>query len=69
MDYGTNIAAGVTPGKGGQKFENSVPIYNTCLFIDKAQSADNRVSEDIVKKLTFKSYLARCIYRYNQSID
>ena len=29
MDYGTNIAAGVTPGKGGQKFENIVPIYNT----------------------------------------
>ena len=29
MDYGTNIAAGVTPGKGGLKFENSVPIYNT----------------------------------------
>ena len=29
MDYGTNIAAGVTPGKGGQKFENTVPIYNT----------------------------------------
>ena len=26
--YGTNIVAGVTPGKGGQKFEN-VPIYGT----------------------------------------
>lgn len=26
--YGTNIVAGVTPGKGGQKFE-TVPIYNT----------------------------------------
>jgi len=26
LEYGTNIAAGVTPGKGGQKFEN-VPIY------------------------------------------
>ena len=26
--YGTNIVAGVTPGKGGQKFEN-VPIYET----------------------------------------
>ena len=26
--YGTNIAAGVTPGKGSQKFEE-VPIYNT----------------------------------------
>ena len=26
LEYGTNITAGVTPGKGGQKFEN-VPIY------------------------------------------
>ena len=26
LEYGTNIVAGVTPGKGGQKFEN-VPIY------------------------------------------
>lgn len=29
MDYGTKIAAGVTPGKGGQKFEGRVPIFNT----------------------------------------
>ena len=28
IGYGTNIAAGVTPVKGGQKFEG-VPIYNT----------------------------------------
>ncbi len=28
IEYGTNIAAGVTPGKGGQKLDN-VPIYNT----------------------------------------
>jgi succinyl-CoA synthetase alpha subunit len=26
--YGTNIAAGVTPGKGGSKFED-VPVFNT----------------------------------------
>jgi succinyl-CoA synthetase alpha subunit len=26
-DYGTNIAAGVTPGKGGQEFDG-IPIYN-----------------------------------------
>jgi succinyl-CoA synthetase alpha subunit len=26
--YGTNIAAGVTPGKGGSKFED-IPVYNT----------------------------------------
>ena len=28
-EYGTNIVAGVTPGKGGQRFEDSVPIFNT----------------------------------------
>ena len=29
IEYGTNIVAGVTRGKGGQKFEDSVPIYET----------------------------------------
>jgi len=29
IEYGTNIVAGVTPGKGGQKFEDSVPIYES----------------------------------------
>jgi len=29
MNYGTNIVAGVTPGKGGQKFEDKVPIFNS----------------------------------------
>ena len=29
MEYGTNIAAGVTPGKGGQKFDERIPIYDT----------------------------------------
>lgn len=29
IEYGTNVVAGVTPGKGGQKFESSVPIFNT----------------------------------------
>jgi len=28
LEYGTNIVAGVTPGKGGQKFED-IPIYET----------------------------------------
>jgi len=28
LEYGTNIVAGVTPGKGGKKHEN-IPIYNT----------------------------------------
>ena len=29
LEYGTNVVAGVTPGKGGQRFENRVPIFNT----------------------------------------
>jgi succinyl-CoA synthetase alpha subunit len=29
MEYGTNVVAGVTPGKGGQKFEGKVPVFDT----------------------------------------
>ncbi len=29
LDYGTRVVAGVTPGKGGQKFEDQVPIFDT----------------------------------------
>ncbi len=28
IEYGTNVVAGVTPGKGGQRFENTVPVFN-----------------------------------------
>ena len=28
-EYGTNLVAGVTPGKGGTMFDDSVPVYNT----------------------------------------
>jgi succinyl-CoA synthetase alpha subunit len=29
LAYGTQVVAGVTPGKGGQSFENKVPIFDT----------------------------------------
>jgi len=29
VSYGTNVVAGVTPGKGGQTWNDSIPIYNT----------------------------------------
>ena len=29
IEYGTNVTAGVTPGKGGTKFQDKVPIFNT----------------------------------------
>jgi succinyl-CoA synthetase alpha subunit len=28
-EYGTNLVAGVTPGKGGQTFDGDIPIFNT----------------------------------------
>jgi succinyl-CoA synthetase alpha subunit len=38
--YGTNLVAGVTPGKGGQKFEDAVPIFDTVEQAVKATGAD-----------------------------
>ena len=29
IEYGTRVVAGVTPGKGGQKFEGKVPVFDT----------------------------------------
>ncbi|MEM6884115.1 MAG: succinate--CoA ligase subunit alpha, partial [Verrucomicrobiota bacterium] len=29
MEYGTNIVAGVTPARGGEKFEDKVPVFDT----------------------------------------
>lgn len=52
--YGTQVVAGVTPGKGGQFFEESVPIFNTvaeavekegantsCIFVPPPFAADS----------------------------
>lgn len=36
LDYGTQVAAGVTPGKGGQMFADQVPIFDT---VDEAVKA------------------------------
>jgi len=40
MQYGTQIVAGVTPGKGGQKFEDKVPIFDTVSDAVKKTGAD-----------------------------
>jgi succinyl-CoA synthetase alpha subunit len=29
MEYGTNVVAGVTPGKGGRRFDDKVPVFDT----------------------------------------
>ena len=43
MEYGTKIVAGVTPGKGGQTFENTVPIFNTVADAVAATDANTSV--------------------------
>jgi succinyl-CoA synthetase alpha subunit len=43
MEYGTNVVAGVTPGKGGQTFESKVPIYNTVYDAVQASKANTAV--------------------------
>jgi succinyl-CoA synthetase alpha subunit len=40
MQYGTKVVAGVTPGKGGQKFEDKVPIFDTVADAVKKTGAD-----------------------------
>jgi len=43
MAYGTPVVAGVTPGKGGQKFEGKVPIFNTVAEAVAATRANTSV--------------------------
>lgn len=40
MAYGTKIVGGVTPGKGGQKFNKKVPIFNTVQEAVNKQGAN-----------------------------
>ena len=43
MEYGTQVVAGVTPGKGGQRFEGTVPIFNTVADAVQATGANTSV--------------------------
>ena len=43
IEYGTRIVAGVTPGKGGQRFDDTVPIFNTVFDAVQATGADTSV--------------------------
>jgi succinyl-CoA synthetase alpha subunit len=43
LEYGTCVVAGVTPGKGGQKFENKVPVFDTVARAVEATGANTSV--------------------------
>ena len=40
LDYGTQMVGGVTPGKGGQRDDNGLPIFNTCADAVDATGAN-----------------------------
>ena len=40
VEYGTQVVAGVTPGKGGQTDTNNVPIYNTVAQAKESRDAN-----------------------------
>jgi succinyl-CoA synthetase alpha subunit len=43
IEYGTRVVAGVTPGRGGEKFEGSVPVFDTVAGAVKATGANASV--------------------------
>ncbi|MFH1845732.1 MAG: succinate--CoA ligase subunit alpha [bacterium] len=43
MEYGTKVVAGVTPGRGGQMFEDTVPVFNTMAEAVQETGADASV--------------------------
>jgi len=44
LDYGTNIVAGVTPGKGGNKtLNNNIPVYNSVEEAVKEVNANTSI--------------------------
>jgi succinyl-CoA synthetase alpha subunit len=40
IEYGTKVVAGVTPGRGGQRFDDTVPIYDTVEQAVKQEGAE-----------------------------
>lgn len=43
MEYGTNYVAAVTPGKGGQSFDEKLPIFNTVHEAVEKEGANTSV--------------------------
>jgi succinyl-CoA synthetase alpha subunit len=43
IEYGTQVVGGITPGKGGQKFDDKVPIFDTVAEAMKTTRANASV--------------------------
>src|SRR5690242_20887869 len=44
LGYGTKVVAGVTPGKGGQRFDDVVPVFDTVADAVRETRADTAVT-------------------------
>jgi succinyl-CoA synthetase alpha subunit len=44
IEYGTKVVAGVTPGRGGEKTEHGVPVFNTVADAMRETGADCSLS-------------------------
>ncbi len=40
IEYGTRVVAGVTPGRGGEKFDGTVPVFDTVAQATEATGAN-----------------------------
>ncbi len=75
-DYGTNVVAGVTPGKGGQKAAG-VPVFNTVKEAKEATGADVSVvyvpapfaADAIVEAVDAELDLVICITEHIPVLD
>jgi len=52
LEYGTRVVGGVTPGKGGQKSDHGLPIFNSVK-----ECRDHRNTESGRNRKTLKSIL------------
>ena len=67
IDFGTNVVAGVTPGKGSTLFMDSVPIFDTleqAIDYVKKNKLDYNVIKEKEKKFKIKSYSDN--FKYNR---
>ncbi|MGE3272845.1 MAG: succinate--CoA ligase subunit alpha [Chloroflexota bacterium] len=43
LEYGTNVVAGVTPGRGGQKFRDRVPVFDSVAQAVEKEGANTSI--------------------------
>ena len=67
LDYGTKMVGGVTPGKGGQKDANGLPIFNTVEEAVKATGADATMIFVYFGAFSLWSFASK-LYRYGHEL-